>query len=243
MDKSLQTYWENTQKPWGKLFYRVVWDQLPSVKSENVLDFGSGFGITASHFSEWNKVIAVEPNAEMAESRVGKGKYQQLAGNVKLLKSFESESFGLILCHNVLEYAPEREDILREFSRLLKPGGFLSIVKHNHPGRVMQKVVFENALDEAISLLEGGDLAVLNFGKVRYYSVDELLRQLPEMALEKVFGVRTFWALQHDNSIKEKPEWQEKMFRLERMVYEQDPYRQIAFFHHLLLRKGLCFTD
>ena len=119
----------------------------------------------------------------------------------------------------------------------MKPGGHLSIVKHNHPGRIMQKAVFENALDEAISLLKGGDLSVLNFGTVRYYDAEELLRQMPGMTLEKMFGVRTFWALQQDNAIKEQPEWQEKMFRLERLVYEEDPYRQIAFFHHLLLRK------
>lgn len=237
MNKDLQSYWVNTQKPWGKLFYRVVWDQLPPVRAGKVLDFGSGFGLTAAHLSEENQVVAVEPNREMAENRVGPGKYQQIVGDVKQLAELERGSFDLIVCHNVLEYIPEHSDILEEFFRLLKPGGHLSIVKHNHPGRIMQKAVFENALDEAISLLKGGDLSVLNFGTVRYYDAEELLRQMPGMTLEKMFGVRIFWALQQDNAIKEQPEWQEKMFRLERLVYEEDPYRQIAFFHHLLLRK------
>ena len=101
----------------------------------------------------------------------------------------------------------------------------------------MQKVVFENALDEAISMLQGGTLSVRNFGKVVYYSQQDLLKWVPDLKLEKVMGIRTFWALQQDNTVKENPEWQDKIFLLEKLVAENETYRGISFFHHLLLTK------
>jgi SAM-dependent methyltransferase len=61
----------------------------------------------------------------------------------------------VILCHNVFEYANEREEIINEFSRILKKKGYLSILKHNRAGRVMQMVVLLNNFEHANELLEG----------------------------------------------------------------------------------------
>lgn len=238
MDSQVAAYFDNTQRPWGKLFYRQVWEQLPSWKGQRLLDFGSGFGITAAHLAAENQVTAVEPNQELLELAVGQGMYRQLVGSAERLPLLQSSSFDGILCHNVLEYTPEqRREIVEEFVRLLKPGGTLSIVKHNHAGRVMQKAVFENCPGEAARLLEGGALYVRNFGQVHYYLTEDLLGWGHGLVLDKVLGVRTFFALPQDNARKEDPAWQEDMFRLECLAAGQDPYRQVAFFHHVLLNK------
>ena len=134
METEVRTYWENTQKPWGKLFYQGVWGQLPPWQGKRLLDFGSGFGITANHLGAKNQVTAVEPNQELLELAVGRGNYRQLVGSVECLAPLETQSFDGIVCHNVLEYAPQRQEILREFARLLGPEGTLSVVKHNLPG-------------------------------------------------------------------------------------------------------------
>ena len=63
----------------------------------------------------------------------------------------------MIICHNVLEYAQDREDIVRQFARVLKTDGKISIVKHNRAGRVMQMVVLLNDFEHAHSLLDGND--------------------------------------------------------------------------------------
>ena len=160
-----------------------------------------------------------------------------MAGNIERLKEIEEASHDVIICHNVLEYAEERIDIVKEFARILKPDGILSIVKHNHAGRIMQKVVFENSIDEAISILKGGDAYALSFGKIRYYHTNDVTDWASNLTIEKEYGVRTFWALQQDNSVKELPEWQEKMFQIEKMVCDVDEYRKVSFFNHILLRK------
>ena len=236
METEVRTYWENTQKPWGKLFYQGVWEQLPPWQGKRLLDFGSGFGITAAHLGEHNQVTAVELNRELLALSVGEGTYRQLVGGVEQLAALEEGSFDGIVCHNVLEYAPQRQEILREFARLLGPEGTLSVVKHNLPGRVLQKAVFENRLEEAAALLEGGSLQVRNFGQVHYYQTEDLVRWAPGLEVRQVLGVRIFFGLPQDNAAKEDPAWQQAMLRLEAAAAGREPYRQMAFFHHVLLR-------
>ena len=125
--------WEHLQK-------QITWDQLSFLHNKNILDFGSGRGLTADHFAEDNQVTAIEPSTDMLKDRVTDHTYTQLEGSLSILKTLPSESFDAILCHNVLEYAPEeRPRIVQEFVRLLKPDGILSILKHNRAGRIMRQ--------------------------------------------------------------------------------------------------------
>ena len=45
----------------------------------------------------------------------------QIVGSTDELHKFDNETFDMIICHNVLEYAEDREDIVKEFARILKP--------------------------------------------------------------------------------------------------------------------------
>ncbi len=240
MNQYLEAYYENINKPWGVLFYRVVWEQLSQITNSRILDFGSGFGVTANHFAKNNEVLAIEPNAEMVEMRLCENNYQQIIGGIDQLKQQKDNSFDVVVCHNVLEYAKERKDILKEFCRVLKPNGILSIVKHNHTGRIMQKVVFENNVDEAISLLDGGAINVLNFGQVNYYDTNDMIEWVGDtrVNIEKVLGIRTFWGLQQNNDIKKELNWQDKMFDIEVKVSDIEDYINISFYNHVLLRKS-----
>ena len=170
---NLQGYLDYINTPWGRLFYRLVWKDL-NFKGLRILDFGSGFGVTASHLAAENTVYAVEPNEEMLPHAVREHPYTQITGGAEALEQFPSGTFDLILCHNVLEYAEEREAILNEFSRLLKVGGLLSVVKHNPAGKVFHKAVFEGDTEEALSLLMGGFAVSVNFGEVKEYSPEDL---------------------------------------------------------------------
>ena len=71
------------------------------------------------------------------------------------MRNLKSDSFDLIICHNVLEYIDDKKTAITEMSRLLKTGGTLSIVKHNRFGRVMQMAVLLNDINRANDLLDG----------------------------------------------------------------------------------------
>lgn len=222
---------------WDKLLKRILWSQLGEIEGKRILDFGSGYGITASHYAKNNHVIAIEPDAEGVEERCKENEYEQIIGSLNELRKLDDESFDIIFCHNVLEYASEREEIVREFYRLLKPNGMLSIVKHNRPGRVMQMAVLLNDFEKANNLLDGKDGAASKYGVIHYYEDSDITKWCINLSAIKTYGIRTFWDLQQNQEIQETPEWQEKMIQLEMRVSEMEEYRAIAFFHHLIMVK------
>ncbi|MEG2788830.1 MAG: class I SAM-dependent methyltransferase [Romboutsia sp.] len=237
MSEELRIYLDNIKKPWGILFYKMVWEQLSWIQGMKVLDFGSGFGITSNYLAKRNEVLAIEPNEDMVNMREKENSYTQIVGGVEKFKNIDDKTFDIVICHNVLEYADEREEIIRELSRILKDRGKISIVKHNHEGRIMQKVVFENNIEEALLLLDGGDIEVMNFGKVNYYNNGDILQWSNNLKIEKTYGVRTFWALQQNNEIKSELSWQENMFKVEIKVAEIEAYKNISFFNHIIFTK------
>ena len=66
----------------------------------------------------------------------------------------------------------------REFTRLLKPGGLLSIVKHNEVGRVLQTVVLKMIPQKALDLLAGQDLETHSMGLAQAYDLDRAVEDL-----------------------------------------------------------------
>jgi len=238
MNEQVKSYYECLDKPWSKIFYKIVENQLSNVKGLKVLDFGNGFGILSNSLAKDNEVVGIEPNVEMVENRLQDNKYLQITGGIDKLRELDSKSFDVIICHNVLEYALERIDIINEFHRILKDDGFISIIKHNYNGKIMQKVVFENNVDDALSILNGGDSIAQSFGKVNYYDNLDILKWKDGFIIDKTYGIRTFWALQQNNDIKYDLFWQNKMLKVELAVSEIDDFIKISFYNHLIIRKS-----
>lgn len=234
-NKKLYSYFDYVNEPWGRLFYLCVWKQLPELKGKKILDFGSGFGITAEHLSEKNEVIAVEPSEDMV--RIGSKdnhSFKQIIGSLETLKQFNDETFDCIVCHNVFEYVDNRNVILAEFKRILKADGFISIVKHNRSGRIMQKAIFDYDISAVKALLSGNNNISKNFGEIKDYEDRDLL--INGLRIDKCYGICAFYGLQ-DNKIKYHKDWSEMMLDIEMSVAEREEFRNIAFFHHLILRK------
>jgi 2-polyprenyl-3-methyl-5-hydroxy-6-metoxy-1,4-benzoquinol methylase len=230
---------DNIYNPTWVLMYKLKWTQLADMielKNLKILDFGSGFGLTANYLAKDNEVIAIEAREDCIEERIRENNYTQIQGKSEKLKDFADGSFDVIICHNVLEFNPEeRPEIVREFSRLLKTGGILSIIKNNGPGRIMALVVDNNDIDKATNLLEGGYNANV-FGRVVLYDPEDLVKWSDSLKIEKILSARTFSGLQRDE-IKHEPGWVDKMFEIEMKVSDLEPYKSIALFHHVLMRK------
>lgn len=229
---------EITELPaWERLLKRIVWKQLGEISGKRILDFGSGEGITANHFAANNEVVAVEPSADMLKTAWTDYPYLQLCGSVDALSDFKDESFDVILCHNVLEYIDDKEAVIRELVRLLRKGGVLSVVKHNRAGRVMQQIVLLDDFEKANDLLDGKDSTASKFGTIRYYENSDIFTWAKELTITDVLGIRAFWDLQQNQNKHADEAWQEKMFQLEMRVSSIPEYRDIAFFHHLMMKK------
>ncbi|MFQ9922968.1 MAG: class I SAM-dependent methyltransferase [Beduini sp.] len=236
--EGLKGYKRNVEAPWGLLFYKIIWDQLGNLNNKKILDYGSGFGITANYLAAKNEVTAIEPNEDMLQLRSSEHAYTQLIGTLERLKQEPNEKYDVIICHNVLEYVEDRQTLLEEFHRVLKKDGFISIVKHNKLGKIMQKAVLEYKVDEAMTLLDNEDVKSSNFGTIHLYENNEIeVYSKGLLKIDDYYGVRIFFALQN-NDLKVKPGWLEEMFALERKADQIPQFRDIAFFHHLMIKKS-----
>lgn len=222
---------------WDRLLKRILWSQLGDIKGKKILDFGSGEGITANRFAKDNEVVAVEPWEEMLQNRWQDYEYLQIQGDISAIAEMENNSFDMVFCHNVLEYIDDKAQVVKELSRVLKPGGKLSLVKHNRAGRVMQMAVLLDDFEKAHDLLDGKDSAASKFGAIRYYEDASVNDWAPAFKLVESFGIRTFWDLQQKQEKHGLDEWQDKMVELELRVSQMEEFRAIAFFHHLLFVK------
>jgi SAM-dependent methyltransferase len=227
----------NKLPPWEALLKKIVFNQLGNIKDKKILDFGSGTGFTANYFAQNNEVVAIEPLEESVKKRYCDYEYQQIVGSIDVLRTLENETFDIILCHNVLEYADRREEIVNDFYRILKPEGILSIIKHNRQGRVMQMVVLLNDFEKAHMLLDGKDGTSINYGDIHYYNDSDLTAWCKEFKVCETYGIRTFWDLQQNQDIQKDAGWQEKMVEIEARVSLLKEFQDIAFFHHMILKK------
>ena len=222
---------------WERLFKKIVWKQLGDMEGKKILDFGSGEGITANHFAEKNDVTAIEPSKEMLSNAWKDYEYTQIVGDVNALSAFKNETFDMIICHNVLEYIDDKAAVVKALARVLKKDGIISIVKHNRAGRVMQMAVLLDDFEKANEILDGKDSTASKFGTIRYYEDNDITKWEPQITVSDIWGIRTFWDLQQNQQKHGDEAWQEKMLQLELRVSQMQEYKNIAFFHHLLLKK------
>lgn len=239
MSDAIKNYRSMVDQPWGRMFYEMIYKQLDlsDCKKLKILDFGAGFCITADHYAKSHDVTAVEPSDEMRALRVGDNPYTLVGGGIDYLRDLDADSFDLVICHNVLEYADDKEAILKHLVRVTKPGGILSVVKHNLYGRVMATAVMSDDPKTALSLLDQGAEKSM-FGKRDVYSnewITDLLKD--EMTLIDTYGIRTFFGLSSNNDIKYTDDWYQSMLELETKACSMDEYRKVAFFNHLIFAK------
>ena len=172
-------------QPWECLMKRIVLKQLGDIRDKKILDFGSGISVTANYLAKHNDVTAVEPDEDSIKERWTDNQYIQITGSTDELRKFDDKIFDMIICHNVLEYAEDRADIVKEFARILKSNGRISIVKHNRAERVMQMVVLLNDFEYAHSLLDGNDRMASKYGAIRYYEDTDIQKWCSELAITK----------------------------------------------------------
>ncbi len=123
---SKEDYRQLIDKPWGRMFYDMVFRQLNLSDDVplRILDFGAGFCVAANHYAVHHKVTAVEPDEKMLELRVRELPFELISGDIGTLSRYEEDTFDVVLCHNVLEYVPDRKRMVCELARVLKGAGF-----------------------------------------------------------------------------------------------------------------------
>ena len=241
--ENVNDYVELVKTPWGRMFYDLLFHQLniPQAPKLRVLDFGSGLGISSNHYAKWHDVTAVELNNDMINNSIKDNSYNQIHGGLDILSTLNDSSYDVVLCHNVLEYIEDKEPVLYDLLRVLKTGGELSLIKHNHAGKVFGYAVFNNEPETALTALKDKTTDKTNFiGKQYLYSNDDVLFWVNKFnsSIKNLFGLRTFFGLGQDNDIKYSDEWYQNMLKLEYSVSTEVEYANVAYYNHILIEKG-----
>lgn len=101
----------------------------------------------------------------------------------------------------------------------------------------MQMAVLLDDFEKANSLLDGDHSTASKFGTIRYYEDEEILKWEKRLTVSETFGIRTFRDLQQDQDKHGDENRQDKMMQSEMRVVQIPEYRNIAFFHHFVLKK------
>ncbi len=238
MDINLKPYYDYTVSPLGKLFYHTVHTQLGDLSNRLILDFGSGFGHTAGALALQNKVTAIEPDEKMIQACDNIHGFEQIHGDVAWLADVPSETYDVVICHLVFEFAGNTAQIINELCRVLKKDGFISVVRHNRYGRLIQAIVCDYDLGEAKNLIEGGYSYSSAFGDIKYYENDELISLAQgKLRVEREFGVRALASLHGEERTSSKT-WLKEMTEIERELLKQKEFIDISYFKHIILKKA-----
>ena len=88
-----------------------------------ILDAGCGTGLNLRHLPAGSTGIDINPrNIEILQRRLPN--HSVIEGDIETMP-FANGSFGTVLCTEVLEHVPDPLAAIREFRRVLRPGGVL----------------------------------------------------------------------------------------------------------------------
>jgi SAM-dependent methyltransferase len=88
-----------------------------------ILDAGCGTGLNLRHLPVGSTGIDINPrNIELLRARLPG--HPVVEGDIEAMP-FGDDSFGTVLCTEVLEHVPDPAAAIREFRRVLRPGGVL----------------------------------------------------------------------------------------------------------------------
>ncbi|WP_026511709.1 class I SAM-dependent methyltransferase [Butyrivibrio sp. LC3010] len=237
---TIKDYRNMVEQPWGRMFYDLIFRQLDvsNDKRLKILDFGAGFCLTSNHYAKYHDVTAVEPNEEMYSLRVKDNDYSLITQGIEYLQTISENTYDYVICHNVLEYVENVDEVLKELIRVLKLGGRLSIVKHNELGKVFAYAVLNDNPKAALDILMDNKEEGSIFGNRNLYNNNQLVNALSgTMELMDVYGIRSLFGLSSNNDIKFSDEWYKSMLELETEADSMDEFRKVAFYNHLIFKK------
>lgn len=194
----------------AELAFRYLFRHLEAdLKKEgeilNILDVGSGLGEVALRFAALgHKVTMLEPQACLLQTAEERAR-EQLPDRTSLMRFLNerienleeclSDEFDLIICHETIEYVDDPLRALNVITRVLRPRGRLSLVFLNRYGLIMEKVIKEGNVREAMDAFEMEEFPTqLHHGRGHLYSDAELMNLLDPLGynLEGQYGLLVF---------------------------------------------------
>jgi S-adenosylmethionine-dependent methyltransferase len=216
----------------------------------NILDVGSGLGEVALRFAALgHKVTMLEPQACLLHTAEERAR-EQLPERATLLRFLNerienleeciSDDFDLIICHETIEYVDDPLRALNVITRVLRPRGRLSLVFLNRYGLIMQKVIMEGNVREAMEAFDMEEFPTqLHHGHGHLYSDVEMMNLLDPLGynLEGQYGLLVFSEF-IDCSLFEEGQCFRGMLELEERAGQEPHLKGVGKYIQLICSKS-----
>jgi S-adenosylmethionine-dependent methyltransferase len=243
-DQKTQSWLHYNQSTGGKLRRAVILHHLRGHIPQaplDILDVGGGTGELATDLAEVGHSLTLldfsPAMVEQARRRCAGLDVTLVCADVDQLGVlFKAESFGLALCHSVLEFLDDPLALLRDLARVVRTGGLLSIVVGNRYHLPLRAALLEEDFRKAQLGLDDEIPATDLFGLPRRTFYPEDIRymiQACNMCLVGEYGVRIFADLLGD-----VPELTQDLLALELAASPRMPYCHLGRFVHFIATKG-----
>lgn len=238
--------------PWGQLRYRIAQanlaDHLPPPPA-HILDVGGGNGLDVLPLAQQGHTITLVDYAirmlEHAQSEATKAhldeQFTYIQSDVhNLTEAVGDKTFDVILCHNILQYLDDADQVLVQLSTHLKAGGLFSIISPNPASETYRTVFQQLNLAEAYDQLDAKTLYAKTFQAImHHYTFEELQQWLAagQCPVVAQYGIRCLCDYLPDNKQKTDPAFLADLERLELELRHRYPYYLLARFLHLIAQK------
>ena len=231
------------------LAFANLQDFLPAQAKPSLcaLDLGGGTGATAIRLAQLGiHVTLLDSSPAMLdiakraarEAGVTDKVVLQHGGATEWASLPQTQSFDVILCHNILEYCDDPGAVLCGAARALRDSSaILSVLVRNRAGEVFKAAIQSGDLAAAKNGLtaEWGQEALYG-GRVRLFTPDSLRSMLTEASLATIAvrGVRVL-ADYLPPRVSRTADYQ-RIFELERNLGSQPEYAAVSRYTHCLAR-------
>ncbi|MCD4802893.1 MAG: methyltransferase domain-containing protein [Anaerolineales bacterium] len=247
------TQWQEYQEqPWGRLFYilsnKYLQPYIPNLPSK-ILDLGGGNGRSSIVYAKAGHNIVI---VDLAENLLNDAKRSADEAGIidrvevyncdirEVSTLFSKPEFDVILCHNVLQYVDNIEDIIPGIVNCLNINGIISLISMNQYSEVYREIFHELNPKAALDNIENEEYISSTFKEpIRLFTAGELFSYFQNFSLiiEDQFGIRCVNDYISDDSIKEDPTFFTELEQLEFELGRKYPYNLLARFFQLIIKK------
>jgi S-adenosylmethionine-dependent methyltransferase len=195
--------------PAGRLRSELAWENVRRSLARNAsklhaLDVGAGTGFASVQLARLGyEVVLLDGSEEMLRIARQQAEAGSVAARIsfchadagQLPELFDAESFDIVVCHNLLEFAEDPATIVRDIARLLRKDAVLSLLVRNRAGEVLKEAIKSRDWKLATANLTAETVADSLYGGVlRVFAPAEVRDLLAKAGLEIVaeHGVRVF---------------------------------------------------
>lgn len=246
--------WKQEQKTLkGQIRYelsaRNLFNHLPANQSLRTLDAGGGNGIDSLRLARMGHTVElVDSSLSMLHDLQANSDQSGMSNTVKahsidireIKKRFPVDSFDLLLCHNVIQYSDDWEELLKSVVVPLRSGGIFSLMTRNKHAVPYDAALEDYQLDELPALLEEpiGKSGVFD-ADISFFTAGFLCQWLEHNGFDVLahYGVFSLYNHYSVATGNQDTSTVAKLQTLEEHLGKQSPYKDTARYVQLIAQK------